>query len=157
MYSPEDIEKKKQLALQKRRESLNRCASTVSPSTRNISNNYTNQDVNSSRIDITGSPNYKDLQNKCDSTISTELSQNRYNPLLKGMKKMFGLTPHCELACSMISLDRFSVKLFYCHDTQFLNGVFQTIRSAIYGNHRFLLCFYVFFKFKNFSFKSNKL
>lgn len=169
MYSAEEIEKKRQLALQKKKEkeklntSFSNASSSVTPknvlnnhgnknashnsgtqSFQKYSNNFSNQNAKSSFNNYQSNGNFK---NKSDSSLKKLGSQNRFNPMQKSTQKFYGSQssqPVCEVICSMISNDRFSADI-----TQFntqLIDLFKTIPTRIYGNSKksfysFILCF----------------
>lgn len=156
MYSAEEIERKRQLALQKKKEkekSFNN-SSNLGPSTtpknvnnnqnKNVTHNAGNQSIQkyfnnfpsqSTKSNVFGYQSNESFKNKSDSSLKKLGSQNRYNPMQKSAQKFYGSQssqPVCEVICSMISNERFAadITLFNSH----LIDLFKTIPTRIYGN-----------------------
>lgn len=163
MYSAEEIEKKRQLALQKKKEKeklFNNCQSPgPSVTSKSILNNHTNRNVPSysgnqgiqkylnnfpgsnAKFSSHNQQSIGTFKNKSESSFKKMGSQNRYNPLQKSTQKFYGSQPSsepvCEIICSMISNDRFiaDMTLF----TPQVIDLFKTIPTRIYGNYSKLI------------------
>ncbi|XP_014235599.1 SWI/SNF-related matrix-associated actin-dependent regulator of chromatin subfamily A-like protein 1 [Trichogramma pretiosum] len=141
MYSQEEIERKRQQALQRQQQKAACKPPVVSPlnAPKNNGNSYTSP-KNSSSSSITNffSPNSnrKSLggsnQFKSQSAYKQQASANRYNPI--SSNKFYGTQqnkpPLCEAECSMISINRFTVDMSKYHLP--LIEVFKSIPTRNY-------------------------
>ncbi|XP_031779096.1 SWI/SNF-related matrix-associated actin-dependent regulator of chromatin subfamily A-like protein 1 [Nasonia vitripennis] len=141
MYSKEEIERKRQQALERKKQNApvpNNSPSTGS--TNGFMSNFTNKNsisYTSTAANQNVAPNlsnkkpYGYSQNKSQSTIKQQSSANRYNPISSTTTRFYGNVERCELTCSMISSNRFVVEMSKYNEA-LVNNLFKTIPSRLY-------------------------
>lgn len=148
MYSKEDIEKKRQEALQRQRQKglPNISANSTSVSSENAKTNCSNQNAmpQSGRISFQNFSNNdwskkkfpnssiktgNHSQNKAPSSYKQQAISNRHNPIANN--KFYGNRPSCEVTCSMISISRFAAETSIFHER--VIEMYKTIPTRLYG------------------------
>lgn len=150
MYSKEEIERKRQQALERKKQnvpvpnnspssnnssiaSTNRLKTFMSNFINKNSSSYTSSTANQNVApNLSNKKPYAYSQNKSQSTIKQQTSANRYNPLSSTTTRFYGNIEHCELTCFMISSNRFVVETSKYNEA-LVNNLFKIIPSRLYG------------------------
>lgn len=147
MYSKEEIERKRQQALERKKQNVpvpNNSPSTGSTnSLKSFMSNFTNKNsisYMSSGANQNVAPNLSNKKpygyspNKSQSTIKQQSSANRYNPIASTTTRFYGNAEQCELTCLMTSSNRFVVEQSKYNEA-IVNNLFKTIPSRLYGKY----------------------
>ncbi|XP_011493885.1 PREDICTED: SWI/SNF-related matrix-associated actin-dependent regulator of chromatin subfamily A-like protein 1 [Ceratosolen solmsi marchali] len=147
MYSKEDIEKKRQQALQRKNQrvlSYNNVNTESIGTSRNVSSNQLIQNNTANSITKISNnykikglmpnsnklPVYRNYEGKSRSTIKLQSTKNRFNPVAN-TSKFYNIMPKLEVCCSMISNTRFTVDMKVFNTD--LIDLFKTIPSKLYN------------------------